>query len=178
MPFPSVTQILSPYSDFSRVPADRLQVAAERGTRVHGICAAIVQGLWVPMIPEECSGYVASFRQWLDTAKPEILMSEQKLSHPTLQFLGHPDLIVRFPKDPSGTVVDFKTPLAKQRTWALQLAAYRELARANGYDVTRAGSLRLKPDGGFPIFDEYRDHGRSWAAFLGALSVWNYLQAE
>ncbi len=178
MSYPSVTEILSPYSDFSKVPADRLATAAERGSRVHGICAAIVQGLWVPSIPDDCAGYVASFKKWLDVANPEIVLSEKELVHPAFKYLGHPDLIVRFPTDSDQTVVDFKTPLAKQKTWALQLAAYRELARANGYDVKRLGSLRLKPDGGFPIFDEHRDHGRAWTAFMGALSAWNYLWTE
>ena len=50
---PSVTQIISPWQDWSNVPPDRLEPAADRGSRAHDLFAAHCQGLWVPEVPEE-----------------------------------------------------------------------------------------------------------------------------
>jgi hypothetical protein len=60
-----VTEILSPYNDFSHVPADVLEAAAARGTEVHLFCAAYAQGIWSAP-PAEIAGYCDSFRAWFD----------------------------------------------------------------------------------------------------------------
>ena len=36
---PSVTQVLSPYTDFSMVPPERLELATGRGIKLHGFVA-------------------------------------------------------------------------------------------------------------------------------------------
>lgn len=173
---PSVTQILGPFTDFSRIPPDVLAHAAERGTIVHEACAAISSGLWVPALPEECNGYVESFRRWFRLVA-KVHLVEEELIHPTYNYIGHLDLCVTMQGDTVPRIVDLKTPLSESPTWSAQIAAYSELVRVAGGIVTRRnGSLRLDPKGGLPKFTEYRESSRDLSAFLNALGAWNYFK--
>lgn len=173
MKAPSVTQVLSPWADFSRVPQEALENAARRGTDVHRACSALAQGLWFPPVPDDCAGYLASFRLWLPTVA-DVVLAEDELSDHRLGFVGHPDLIVRINGDHALTVVDLKTPAVVNSLWRVQLAAYKHLAKANGMDVRRALSLRLRQDGGRPIVNEYTDSAQDMAAFVAALNAYRY----
>lgn len=171
-----VTSILAPFSDFSAVRPEVLAAAAERGTRVHAICVAMLRRLFIPGgIPDECRPYVDSFRLWMPNVA-DVLLAEAELSCSTYRFCGHPDLIVRLT---SGEVVllDLKTPQAHGKTWRMQLAAYWHLAEAAGFEISRAFTLRLRDHGGRPIVDELRDRRNAWAAFHGALNAHHYLNA-
>ena len=148
--------------------------AAARGTMVHRICAAIILGLWVMHIPDECLGYVDSFRLWLP-AVADVVLVEAELIDDELGFLGHPDLIVRMKGDSGLSVCDLKTPVVLNRLWKAQLAAYRHLAEHNGYGpIERVFSLRLSPEGRMPKLDEYFSVNNDFAAFLSALNAYRY----
>ena len=69
---PRVTAILSPYSDFSKVPPDTLAAAGERGTAVHKFCEAYALGFYYPLIPE-LAGYGESFKSWFKAYVVEVL---------------------------------------------------------------------------------------------------------
>ncbi len=175
MTLPSVTRVLSPFADFSGIRPEVLAHAAERGTKVHQACAAIVQGLWVPDLDEEVAGYVESFKLWFPVVE-EVVLSEEELVDPDLGFKGHPDLICRIRGDSRLTLIDFKTPLAKGPLWRTQLSAYRHLAHVSKYDVERIASLRLKASGKRPILDEYTHAGGDLQAFLGALTAYRFFK--
>ena len=170
MSLPTVTQVLKPWADFSMVRPEVLAMAAERGTDAHRICAAILRGLWVPSIPEDCRGFVLSFRSWLPFVQ-DIHLVEGELIDPALGFAGHPDMIVTLKGDSRPAVIDLKTPATKCRLWRAQLAAYKHLAIVNDWHVNRVASLRLKRDGSRPIFDEYTDSAQDMAAFTAALNA-------
>jgi len=84
------------------------------------------------------------------------------------------------------TLVDLKTPAAKNKLWSAQLSCYRHLAkegkRADGtkanFSIDRVGSLRLRANGSPPIFDEYTNSAMDFSAFLAALSAWRYFTPE
>ncbi len=174
--FPSVTQVLSLYQDWSNIPFTVLDNAAERGTRVHQICAALVQDLWVPEIPDECRGYIESFKLWMPYIQ-ETLLVEAELIDEDLGFCGHPDWVGKIKGDADYTVLDWKTPLAKGRLWGAQLAAYRHLAlKYGGRSTMRIASLRLKKDGSAPILDEYKIDPRDMKAFQSALNAYRYFK--
>ena len=158
------------------MPEAVLAHAAQRGSRVHAICAAMAQGLWVPSVPEECAGYVESFRKWLPVVE-EVVAVEVELVDENLGFLGHPDLIVRMRGDRGLSLTDLKTPAGVSPLWKCQLAAYKHLAEVNGYPISRVFSLRLSPTGAAPKLDEYRDSPRDLAAFLSALNAYRYFKA-
>lgn len=164
---PSVTQILAPFSDFSRVRPAVLEAAAERGTAVHRLCAGVAQRLFI-QIPPELAGYVASFKAWWPVVG-ELIACETEYRDDRLGYFGHPDLVVRIKGDEGLTVVDLKTPAVVGKTWACQLAAYAHLVGAS-----RILSLRLKADGSRPVVNEFTDKGRHFAAFCAALSAWRY----
>lgn len=179
MTYPSVTQVLSVYQDFSMVPEHILTMASERGSRVHAICASLAQKLFVShrQITPDIEGYIQSFNQWFEYVD-EVVLVEQELVDPNLGFIGHPDLIVKIRGDQHLTLTDLKTPKIIGKTWRSQTAAYEHLAslkkQAIGI-IKRYGSLRLKQDGTFPIFDEYTDtRYADFAAFLSALNAWRY----
>ena len=176
---PTVTQVLEPFTDFSAVPPEVLEYAAERGTRVHGYCAAIASGLWIPGgIDDECAGYVASFRRWFSFVD-EVHAVELRLHDDTMGFSGQSDLIVTLNGDKALSLWDLKSPITEGRTWCAQVAAYRHLATEHGFRIARQGSIRLKRDGCAPIVKEYSgSYDRDFAAFIAALTAWKYFKKE
>jgi len=174
--FPSVTQILSPYTDFSMVPEHILSRATERGQKIHAICAAILQGLWVPRIEPELAGYIASFQAWKEQFIEEVIFVEHELVDPVYGFIGHPDMIVRAYKEI--ILVDLKTPVVLQKAWQLQLSAYLHLARKNGHKPNKAGSLRLTPNGAIPKMQWYLDNANDFNIFLGLLNGFRYFHGN
>jgi len=175
--FPSVTQVLAPFADYSSVPAHVLELASERGSRVHAICAARLAGLWHPPITVDVAGYVESFQRWADLAVESVSMVEPEMEDPALGYCGHLDAILRIWGDSGESVADLKTPATALRTWRAQLAAYRNLAEANGHKISRVFSLRLDKTGGRAKVDEYTGTTRAdFAAFLSALNAYRYLK--
>jgi len=171
----SVTQVLKPFTDFSGVPQAVLEHAAARGTQVHAACAAHARGLFVMDLDQEVQPYLQSFTQWFDYAVSEVVAVEKELTHP-LGFVGHPDLIVNIKGDKYPSVVDIKTPQTTSKLWQAQLSAYLNCAQQHGIPADRAFSLRLKPDGGFPIINEYISQPEDYAAFLNAFYAHKYFR--
>lgn len=172
---PSVTQVLGVYADFSKIRPDVLAHAATRGSEVHRICGAIALGAWVPSIPDECAGYVESFRAWLPYVTKFVVI-EQRMRDETAGYHGQPDIICTMRGSDALVLCDLKTPAAKNSLWRVQLAAYWALSRTNGYAVERTFSLRLRRDGGFPILNEYQRQDRDYAVFLAALTAYRNLK--
>ena len=173
----SVTQVLSTYQDFSSIKSAVLEYAAWRGKEVHRICGSIALGLpYFSEIPSSCAGYVLSFQQWFERSVECVHLVERQLSDEVFGFTGTPDLIVTMKGESALTLVDLKTPTLLQRVWQGQLAAYRHLARKNGYPVERVFSLRLDRDGKLPKVKEYQDDGRDLAAFMAALTAHRYFR--
>ena len=175
MNLPSVTECLKPFMDFSKVPLDVLAAAAARGTEVHSICACISKKLWVFNIPEFCTGYVNSFRGWLDSMVEEVVLAEERLYDRSLGFHGMPDLICRIKGDLGLTLVDLKTGKVVQSSWEVQIAAYRHLAIKAGYPVHRILSLRLSADGKPPIINEStKGMDQLFNVFVSALNCYRH----
>jgi hypothetical protein len=160
-----------------QVRPDILELACQRGTAVHTPCLAIAQGAFALAPDPSLKGYVDSFRMWFKAFVTEVLEVEPHWVHPAFQFVGHPDLVLMLKHEKKPSIVDLKTSSSSGKTWALQLSAYKELARQNGYeDVKRIFSLRLRPHGQMPLADEYLYSDRDFAAFVSALTVFRYLK--
>lgn len=177
MTYPRVSTILVPYADFSMVGPDTLAAAADRGTAVHEACAAYALDLFTP-VPEDLAGYIQSFKAWFDLYVYEALAVEEEVMHEKWGYLGHVDLIANVtgfaPGMPTLVVVDYKTPIAASRSWRVQIAAYVEAAREK-YGATIGGALQLRKDGGLPKMSWVTDQNQAFAAFIGALSAYNYI---
>jgi len=173
--FPSVTEVLQPFSGYGSVPESVLEAASARGTFVHAACAAIAKGEWLPRPPKEFGGYVASFRWWFERYVDDVLLVEEELTDPELEFIGHPDLLI-VSKALGGIILpDIKTPLNQQKVWACQLAGYRRLVQVDRNIVPdRIGSLQLSPDGKPPKFHDYTHNPHYFNAFHAALVAWKF----
>lgn len=177
MEMPSVTTILSPFTDFSGIRPDVLEAAAKRGSRIHAACAAHVQGLWADCYlgPEE-KGYFKSFLDWSSRAVSEFHTIETEMIDTGFGYMGHPDAIIKMSGDNELSVIDYKTPAAESKTWLPQIAAYAHLSRLNGFDVRKGFVIRLRKDGGKAIATQVDIDGEPWAAFLNALGAYRYFK--
>lgn len=172
---PSVTEVLNPWVDFSHVPPDRLLLASERGTRVHAACEAYALGIWSPIdsIEEDIRYYVWSFRRWFDTQVAEVLLVEARLTDDRLGYTGQIDLAVVL-RTAEVVIVDLKTPVTKSKSWRLQMAGYLNLYPR----ASKAGSLRLNPEGKVPKMDWYDGSAaQDLAVFLSALNCHRYFHS-
>lgn len=173
-PLPSVTQVLAPFVDYSKVPKHLLEAASERGTRVHAICAARLLGLWHPPITDEVAPYVRSFEGWARVVT-DVVLIEAELEDTAHGYAGHPDALLVIRGDSGPSAIDWKTPRACMPSWRVQLAAYRNLFEVNGHEVIRQFSLRLCPDGGSAKLNEYTGTiGQDFSAFVSALNCHKY----
>jgi len=168
----SVTTALSPFNDFSQVPPERLAAAAARGTAVHQACAAYARGL--PVF--ETSGYLyfQSFKNWFDKYVKRALFVEAEFSDPTCYgIIGHVDLVAEL-VDGRIVVVDYKTPVAESKSWALQISAYCHLVepvvgKCDGM------ALMLSGEGKPAKAIAYKYQASDFAVFISALTVWRHI---
>jgi hypothetical protein len=170
----SVTRVLSPFTDFSSVPPDRLQFAADRGRAVHAACAAYARGLPV-LIDNGAYDFFACFRDWYDKHVARALFIESEFSDPhTYGIIGHPDIVCEL-ADGRVVVVDYKTPAVESPTWKAQLAAYCYLVRPVVGDADGL-ALMLSRDGKPARAVTYQRQAQDFAAFVAALTAWRYFK--
>lgn len=173
--FPSVTQIISPYIDFSAIRPDVLQRACERGTIIHEAAAEYLRGGF-PLCPKEHCGYFDSFQRWADVMIQDCVLIEKRITGLIRGYTGQVDLLARLKGDEGLTLIDFKTSATGQKSWRVQLAAYRTLVVDEWAPVGRMMSIRFKKDGKAPIVDEYTTYARDMGIFNGLLNSWNYFK--
>ena len=87
-----VTTVLYPFSGLDKLDIDVVAKAAERGTKVHKICEAIIEGLGEIGVDEQTKPYVESFKQWWDKGH-EIVYMEKRFWCDELKISGQVDLL-------------------------------------------------------------------------------------
>lgn len=175
MKTPSVTEVLGLFTDFSMINPTILEAACIRGSAVHSACGAYASGLWVSPLPGEYQGYYQSFTGWFDEYVEEVYLVEKRLFCHTYKFKGKPDFVLKIKGDKLPSVVDIKTPIAVGKSWCGQLSSYKYLVEKNeNIKIGRCVSLRLKSDGSPPIANDYMYSDSDFAAFLAALTAYNY----
>lgn len=155
---PSVTQIIGPLTDWSKVPADVLDRKRAFGSAVHLACELDDAGeLDEAATHPEVMQRVVAWRQYLAAAHARVLFCEGQLRthHPRLGFAGTPDRVVRV--EDEHWLIDLKTSDLASRTWGVQLAGYQLLLENHsGLPIHRRASVRLKDDGDFRV-DVFRN---------------------
>jgi hypothetical protein len=147
-----VTNVLYPFSGLEHIDPAIVAHAAERGTRVHQICEAIVEGLGEHDVDDEVRGYVESFKLWWALG-PEVLMMEQRFWCDELKITGQVDFIINTADGLA--IVDIKTSSKPSKTWPAQGAAYAYLAKKAGHDIRKIYFLHLSKHGNAPKIYEY-----------------------
>lgn len=168
-----VSDILSPFLDKAWLTDE----GRNRGSFVHLACANYARRVWMPRLEDEYQGYFESFQGWFDKYVKKVHLVETTLEDPDLGFCGTIDIIVTM-IDGIMTLPDYKTGKAKMRITLGQVAAYKHLARKNGFPIQRTGVLYLKKDGTPAIFDPYLESERDFVAFHAALIAYRYFREE
>lgn len=137
-----VTQVLSPFTDFSHIPIATLENAAKRGSRVHKFCEQYIkahknglQEFFIQNIEDDIKNYCESFVEWFENTVEDVHTVEQRYYNDELRITGQIDLIAKLKGDTNYSVIDFKTPASESLSWALQTAAYMDLAQINEPDI-------------------------------------------
>lgn len=180
MNYPHVSAILKPFVDYSEIPADRLELARDRGIRLHAAFASYALMVWSPKLPAKDRGYFDSFKRWFDQYVVKVHAVEKQLLDDAFGFIGTPDFIGELSM-PAGTflmtVVDWKTPLTPSRTWKAQANAYLHLAKKAGYPAQLSGILQPDPDGNIARMTWVKNEAKHFAAFVSALNCHRYFQS-
>jgi len=174
---PSVTQIISPFADFSKIPPDTLQAAADRGTRVHDVCLNFYARGFFTAVEPEIQGYYQSFIRWFGLMVDEVVLVETRLVDPGFMYSGQIDLLAISKDQGDLILVDLKTPMALSKSWRLQLAGYNNLCFIDGHCPDRIGSLRLSPDGKMAKMEWYTNSAEDFNYFVQALNLYRFFNS-
>lgn len=170
-----ISTILEPYNDYDSIPEEILGIAAERGTRIHGLCELYArEGIYMP---SEYDGFTGAFKKWFDREVETVLETECRLYCETYEITGQFDLLVRL-KTKQLFVVDIKTCVAKHKSWPLQVAAYSYLyAQKTGKNHTfyERAVVHLKKDGRYGFY-EYPRRETDLDLFMSALKLHRYFK--
>lgn len=177
----SVTEILNTAGliDFTAVPPDRLEYAAQRGRMAHGITAEIDKGGSVMSMAEVLQEYldspdsepVAPYVEAYLRFKEETGFQPVQIEHVVIselhQFAGTLDRIGVL--NGEGALIDLKCAATIAPWVALQTAGYHlafEQQEGELYPQMRRFALRLKPDGTYNLvrFRSPSDRGDFLAA--------------
>jgi len=164
----TVTQVLGKYADFSKIKPEVLRAACDRGTNLHACISGMFEDLWSKEDPA-IAGYLQSFKRWREEFVVETALVEKRLISEKWGYSGKIDWVGRMRGDNKLRVIDWKSPLVGTLIHKLQVAAYRNLAIENGYDIGEAGCLYLKKNGDPAIFKSSDNQIVHFQIFLHAL---------
>jgi hypothetical protein len=172
MNFPTVTQIINPWMDWSMIPPGTLQYAADRGTLIHDLCARHSKGHYV-VTADEYRPYLESFQQWFELMVKEVILVEERMYDTVWLYSGQIDLLAVL-NDGRIALCDEKTPITTQKSWRVQLAGYHNLCKVNGYSPVCNGSLQLSPKGKMAKMTWYESTAADLNQFLTDLNSYRY----
>lgn len=168
---PSVTQILAPLVDYSKVPRETLERARQLGQAVHRMTELYdLDDLDMDCVADELRPYLTAWIRFRAETGfvPETI--EKRLHHPALRYAGTSDRTGLI----SGrrAVVDIKKMLTLGPVVGVQLAAYAELHQKHGTPIEDRYGLGLRADGTYRLvpFTDKSD----WPVFLSLLTILNW----
>ncbi len=165
-PVPSVTTILRPLNNFSRIDPDVLAAKADLGTRVHEACHFLDEDdLDEETIEADVEPYLEAWKRFKAETGALVLASEQRVFEPMNHYAGTLDNVLQI----NGVkwIVDKKTADQVPASVGPQTAAYlRALGDAS---VTRRAVVRLHPDGTYH-FNPLTGVD-DWSVFMACLAI-------
>lgn len=124
--------------------------AAKVGTLAHALIQADLQddtidrNLYSPQQMDLAENAVLSFFEWKSHHQIKVIFCEKQMVSDTMLYGGTVDCYCKLDGKP--TLLDFKTGKAIYEEYFVQLAAYAELLRENGYPVEQVRILRVGRD--------------------------------
>jgi hypothetical protein len=165
-----VTDILFPLSGLKQIPKEILEKAADRGSRAHSACEALMLDIGLFNIDEDIQGYVKSFEQYMPK---QFLEKPDRWFCDKYKITGECDGM--FTEGDDLVLFDIKTPAKESSTWNIQLSAYAYLAKKAGYPITQIEVVRLNKDGKAPEVIRYKEN---FDLFLNCLNVYRYFYKD
>lgn len=165
---PGVTSVLSPLTDFSRVPPHVLEAASNFGKAVHMACelddlGALDEAALDPaLVP-----YLQGWRKFSRDYAVEWTLIEEPVYHATMNYAGTPDRFGNVKGE--FTVVDIKSTAQLYPSVGPQLSAY---ANAKGTPFAKRLAVQLKADGTY-VAKPYTDP-TDWPVFASLLTLRNW----
>lgn len=196
--YPRVSDIISKqnFAELKAIPLEVLANACIRGTKVHEYCTAYVRNLWIPEVEAEYQPYLDAFIEWADENIDDVIYISTRLYDDVKRFTGEFDMIVKLRGNQKFILLDIKTSAVKSKSWAVQLAAYADLCKTNGYEFDGILNLHLKKTKA-AVFEEKEgkkvlispplvkpiaiDHGDItpyWEIFSSALKCYDYFDRK
>lgn len=170
-PVPSVTQVLDPFVDLSRIPADVLERKRQIGTAVHAAIDLDCQGeLDEESIAPAWACYFAGWRKFKAESGFQIEASELQQYSP-LGYAGTLDLLGHLPKHRA--LIDTKCTTSLYPTVGPQTAGY---AQAIKEPKIARYALLLTPDGRYNL--EPLPDRNDFAVFNAALTIYHWRKTQ
>jgi len=173
---PSVTEVMAPCNNFSRIDQSVLEYSADRGTKVHEACELFDEDdLDEDALDPVLRPYVEAYKRFLSEADVEVRYTEQRVWHSIYRYAGTADRIVSMGRHRGLGVLDLKTTASLSEAVGIQLAAYQEAWNALPHIIARVRfrlALQLRRDGTYSLrrYEALDD----WAAFRGLLAFHNW----
>ena len=151
---PSVSSILSPLVDFSYVPRETLEYASQRGTAVHRATELYDLGtLDDESVDEAVRPYLDAWKLFRDETGFVPRLIERRVHHADYGYCGTIDregCMTELAGSPQA-IIDIKTPVHLGPVVGLQLAAYQEALRSEGFQVDLRFAVQLRSDGNYRL---------------------------
>jgi hypothetical protein len=165
---PGVTSVLSPLTDFSRVPPHVLEAASNFGKAVHMACELDDLGtLDEAALDPALAPYLQGWRKFSQDYAVEWDCIEEPIYHATMNYAGTPDRFGNVKGE--FTVVDIKSTAQLYPSVGPQLSAY---ANAKGNPFAKRLAVQLKADGTY-VAKPYTDP-TDWPVFASLLTLRNW----
>ncbi len=162
---PGVTTILSPLTDFSRVPPHVLRAAADFGTAVHLACELDDLGdLDESALDPALVPYLTAWRKFSADYEVQWELIEKQVHHKTMGYAGTLDRQGRVKG--LATVLDIKSSAQLYPSVGPQLAAYQQ---ASERPSVQRMAVQLKADGTY-VAKTYTDM-TDWPVFASLLTL-------
>lgn len=158
---PSVTQILRFVSReiYGDVPANVLESAADRGTRVHEAIEMLAKFGWMEA-DTEIMPYMLAYQAWEKEHNFKTLESEYRFYHRTRLYAGTADRLFMDGNDIC--LMDTKTSLeVHELLTAAQLYGYAEALKSHGINIKKAYILHLRNDATYNWIEANLNEGRT-----------------
>ncbi len=182
-----VTEVLRPFTGVEFVDKDILDTAAERGNKVHSYIEGYLKGIHFQFEDEVIAPYVQSFKKFWEASshafKDGNIILEKRLFCSQKKITGKADVIIEVKgqtKEEDITyIIDWKTSVSKNKSWALQGAAYKYLCIEEGYENVEAVLfVRLSKHGKSATINKDENYEENLEIFLKCLDLYRYFDMK
>lgn len=174
---PSVTQVLGPLVDLSKIPRETLEIARQKGTAIHKMAELDARGdLDEDTLPEWMRPVLEQWRKFRADTRFEIIESEQQVYHQKYGYAGTFDLLGSMHGSKILSLIDIKRSFLSGPVIGFQLAAYAAARRKEMDDHHPFHRYALRLNENQPYKLELYDDANDFQSFLTCLSFWKLKQ--